>query len=493
MVRKSPKVILAGSRSEIAALADPLREKGCEVQLCPDGGKALEAALGSGPDLLVLDTELTLIPAQKLFQILRANPRTEGAAFFFIGREGEEVEGFRRHRDFFVARPFNPDQALAGILGYLTRKERTEQVSRQEKEIEGNLNQISLVDLLQIFHYNRKDGVLALARGEQRGEIHLAGGGVKNARIGSVEGEKAFFRLLAWDHGKFWFTPHGAEGEARIARPTDHLIMEGLRLADEMAAQADQLPAPGSVLTLQVPVDRLPRGLRPATQEVLLTLQYYHRVADILDHSPQPDFEVLQILKVLIDKGLVAERREEPEAAPDLAPLLNTEEVLGIKERLGERDILLEEASAKLIVLGSTGREVRHFALGLQGLAEFEPNRDFPSGDGAPGLGDLGRLVIGDSFSLRLFCLPAGTELAPLWYPFRRRLFGVVSLSATEAVREAEEFFKLVANVPVVRVNADPGEGEKFPLPRGDRKSMRRLLGFFAAYYTGKLIPEEEP
>lgn len=494
MTRTSAKkIILAGTAGDLASLARPLSESGLDVRVCPDGAKALELALTSDPELIVVDSDIPLIPAPKLFHILRSNPRTEGLAFFFLGREGEEAaEGFRRHKDLFLTRPFPPDHLLREIRSYITRKERTEQVSRQEKEIEGNLHQISLFDLLQIFSVNRKSGVLSLARDDQRGEIHLADGAVVNARTGAVEGEKAFYRLITWKQGKFWFAPGSGEREVRIRRPTDHLIMEGLRQFDEMAALAEALPAPGEELELKIPAARLPRGLRPATQEVLLVLQYYRRVTDILDHCPRPDFETLQILKVLLDKGLVQKKRPDQAPVAERTPLLNSEEILAIKDRLGERDILLEEASAKVVLLAASASDARRFAQSLQGLPEFEPEQDVVLNEAVPGLGEIGRLVVGESFVLRLVCLPVEEAMAPLWHPFCRRLFGVVSFSNEKAARRAEEFFKLAANVPVVRVSFEEDEEQEFPLRRGDRKSLQRLIGFFAAYYTGKLLPEED-
>lgn len=242
MKPQGKKILIAGDGPDLAEMAELLQQQGFELHPCVDGAKALEMALTLAPDLAVVDTGVPLLPAAKLAQILRSNPRTEGLDFVFVGREGEEVDGFRRRRDLFVPRPFNPEQLLARILGHFARKERTEQLSRQEKEIEGSLAQISLVDLLQVFGLNRKDGVLSLRRGEERGSIHLLGGAVVNARCGRVEAQKAFYRLLGWEEGLFSFRPMALETEPRIAAPMDHLLMEGLRQHDEMLAQAERLP-----------------------------------------------------------------------------------------------------------------------------------------------------------------------------------------------------------------------------------------------------------
>lgn len=474
------KIILASKAEDLLPLIELLRQQGCEVIHCEDGAKALELALTSNPGLMVLETYLPLLPSSRLAQILRANPRTEGVAFVFIGQEGEEVDGFRRHKDQFFVRPFNHEQLLGAILGYLRRLEQTRKVGRQDQEVEGALNQISLVDLLQIFNLNRKDGVLTLRRGEQSGTITLLGGLVANSRLAQLQGEKAFFRLLNWVEGSFSFTPGRSDEETRITTPTDHLILEGLRQQDELAAQLDRLPKLDDELVLQVPRGNLPSGLRPATQEILVLLQYYHRVQDILDHCSRPDLEVLQILQILLDKGLLGAAPRTPEKEAEQILLLSSEEIIAIKDGLGEGDVLLEEASAKLVLLANSNDDLQAFITSLQGIREFEPAGELLRHPGQLPLGDVGRLKVADTFVVRLFCLPATPSSAPLWQPFCRRLLGVLSIGPGEGVANAEEFFRLNSNAPVVPLSGVSKRPGGLSLSPGDRQGLRQLLYAFA-------------
>ena len=123
--------------------------------------------------------------------------------------------------------------------------------------------------LLQIFSLNRKDGVLALSHDNKKGYIHLLEGQVVSARIGRITAEKAFYRLLLWDYGKFRFTPGNPQTERLIDLPTDQLLMEGMRQNDEMLAQMSTFPAGDKMLELAIPMDHLPPGLRPGTYEII--------------------------------------------------------------------------------------------------------------------------------------------------------------------------------------------------------------------------------
>lgn len=494
MASTSPQILLAGALKEFSPMSGLLARQGFQVESCADGAKALELALTFNPRLVVVDAEIGLLPAPKLVQILRTNPRTGETCFFFVGPEGTEVEGFRPRRDRFIPRPFNVEQVLAEIQGFFTRSDRSVPEAEAARSVEGSLKQIPLVDLLQVFGLNRKDGILTLSRGKETGAVFLTGGRVVNAEQGRVAGEKAFFRLLRWEEGEFRFLPSDGRSEVRIRRSLDHLIMEGLRQKDELAAQADRFPAGESFLALNVPPDRLPSGLRPATQEVLLLLENYPRVGDLLDHCSRSDLEVLQILRLLMEKELVelGEKRAGNTARRrERSPLLLSEEVIALKDVLGEGDILLQKASAKVILLVTCAEDIERFLQALQGIDEFEPEVEWPVDENRQVLGDIGRLAVSDTFYLRLFALPAAPEASPLWGPFCRRLFGVVSVGGRETVREAENFFLHTVKTPLARVSLDGAEEGMFVLQRGNRSGLRKLLGYFAAQLPGRK-PERE-
>ena len=480
------KIILAGRGTDLQSLTGLLKDPRFVVQVCEDGAKALELALTLRPQLMVVDCDVDILPAEKLSQILCNNPRTKGMSFFFVGREGQEIAGFRRHRDAFFPRPVNIEQLAGHIQSFFARQERTVEVGHQEKQIEGQLKQISLVDLLQVFGFNRKDGILTLVHEKEQGEIFLLAGCVINARLGRIEGEKAFFRLLRWEEGRFWFTPGGTETEVRISSPMDHLVMEGLRQLDEMAAQAGSLPNVEDHLLLKIPRDHLPRGLRPATQEILILLDYYPRVQDILDHSPRPDLEVLQILKILIERGFLEVDRRHHQKESHL-PLLTSEEIVAIKDHLGDGQTLLEDATAKILLLASGPQRVRDFVGTLRGISEFEPESAFLVDQPRLWLGDIGRLNVSDSFSLRLFSLPATSENAPLWRPFCRKLFGVILLDHQDAeLQEARRFFAEEGRSAVAEVHLDMAARQGFRLTDGDRNGLGAILKYFMLNFLGR-------
>jgi len=80
-----------------------------------------------------------------------------------------------------------------------------------------------------------------------------------------------------------------------------------------------------------------------------------------------------------------------------LLPLLTSGEVMAVREHFNEGDVLLEEASAELILLCTRAEQVRAFVQVLEGHAEFRPGDNGLPAGAEPGLGDIGRPAVGCS------------------------------------------------------------------------------------------------
>src|SRR4051794_12627034 len=90
--------------------------------------------------------------------------------------------------------------------------------------LEGCLQDMSLVDLIQIFRMGPKTGVLLLSSGSERGVIYVSAGQLVDAAIVRgperqvlAVGEEAVLQLLQWEDASFTFRPDPAAGE-RLTR-----------------------------------------------------------------------------------------------------------------------------------------------------------------------------------------------------------------------------------------------------------------------------------
>jgi hypothetical protein len=81
--------------------------------------------------------------------------------------------------------------------------------------------------------------------------------------------------------------------------------MDALRQLDEMKRIQSQLPAITSSLTLTMPMAANLRDLKPEELDVLQLVHNYGSFNGVLDHSPQDDLQVAEVVADLIKRDYV--------------------------------------------------------------------------------------------------------------------------------------------------------------------------------------------
>jgi DNA-binding response OmpR family regulator len=407
------------------ALAPALRQRGYQVHAARDGSRALQVAILRFPDLILFDERCQLLDARTFVRILRTNPRTDRIPVILTG---DEVDVDRARLGTYLRKPFNLDEVLARIEQVFRRADASRAVSADNREIEGNLAQIPLVDLLQILAVNRKTGRLSVEREGEKAEIALQEGKVVDATMGAVGGEKALWRLLTRREGQFAFVPGGAPVEDRIGRKVEELVLEGLRQADEVARLLPELPAPQDVLERAVHPAELPPGLHPVTEEVVAHLETPCSFADLVDRCRASDLEAMRAVKALLDHGFVR-RRQAEQAAAEAAPLLAPHELHALRARIARGRSSGAQTVGKVVVAGG-GPLARRAALGRFATV---PGFTAVAGGDVAGFGTLGRIALGDGVRVDLVGLPGDPHHLPLWRPFASGAVGALVLLPSES------------------------------------------------------------
>jgi len=110
-------------------------------------------------------------------------------------------------------------------------------------EFAGSLNSMSFADVLQLLQVGRKTGHLNFEMAGKKGTIGIESGDVRLAKVGTVEGEEAFYQLATWRSASFAFTSSPLSGRANITSPTMPLLMEAMRRVDELTRGGAPQPA----------------------------------------------------------------------------------------------------------------------------------------------------------------------------------------------------------------------------------------------------------
>jgi pSer/pThr/pTyr-binding forkhead associated (FHA) protein len=196
----------------------------------------------------------------------------------------------------------------AMAVGRVTAKQQGPGRSTEEApRMSGNLEEIPLPDLLQLFGTSRKAGVLVLRSAGREGRIYLNEGRIRFAEFDGLIGVpplKALYRMLAWQTGSFALDPPDTrEFEAGIDVSAQEVLMEGFRQQDELGQLRAKLPPDDGRFVLKLPLVSHLRELEDADLDTLEAALTAVNLDAFLDAAPGPDLEAAQALLSLIQRG----------------------------------------------------------------------------------------------------------------------------------------------------------------------------------------------
>ena len=206
-------------------------------------------------------------------------------------------------------------QAGQPVIDAKTAQQRLEATAAaQEKKtggrtaVQGRLEEVPLVDLLQLLSTSKKTGAIVI-KGYRGGRVHLRGGKVVSAVVDAdptLPPKKALYRMVTWSQGGFEFVPH--EGEMppmpqEIQEGTEQLVMEAMHQADELSR--GNLPAPTAAIGIAMPLTPKLRELQPDELDLIQLVHNYGVVQAVLDRASGSDLEVSQKLQGLIQRGFL--------------------------------------------------------------------------------------------------------------------------------------------------------------------------------------------
>ncbi|HPG26499.1 MAG: DUF4388 domain-containing protein [Spirochaetaceae bacterium] len=432
-------LIADGNTGRGQRIANALEAAGRPCRVAPHGAAALEIALSERPRVVVARSELPLVDARKLAEILRANPRTRSARFLFFGGSGQPADPMGGVGDLTLESDAETDRVLEAVEILLERQariERLEQSASAEHEFEGRLADLSPVELLQMLHLRHSTGRLTLTPElddgrSPAGAIFVVKGEIHAAESDGIRAEKALFRMLDWRVGDFHFEPTEVEAEAEIKAPTRTVLAEGQRQLDEWNRLAPKLPPFESPVKMRVGRDELPEVVHPLTQEVLGLIAEAESVGEVVDRSGYPDYQVLRTLHTLADRGIVEFGRARI-ATPQHAghALFNDAQCRRLRSfvQIGlGRDVAVPDA--KLLVVAAGEDVVERFAGLLAKVPGAEMAPRFERGRiGAADLESMARIDVDGDFAIELVQLPADPAHAALWPFAAHRALGTIFL-----------------------------------------------------------------
>ncbi len=178
-------------------------------------------------------------------------------------------------------------------------------VAAHSTRMSGNLQEIPLPDLMQLFGTSKKSGTL-LVMGEQDGRFHLREGLIINASLDgypSIGPEKAAYRMLAWAQGTFSLEPEESGTTAELSLTPQAFLMEGFRQQDELKVLLENGPAPTARFALRSPLKAPLEQLKSEQLEVLQLLLEVGALAAAEEKSSLSELEFRRHVRFLVEEG----------------------------------------------------------------------------------------------------------------------------------------------------------------------------------------------
>lgn len=112
--------------------------------------------------------------------------------------------------------------------------------AQQTMGFDGEVSGMSLTDLLQIKAMGRFSGRIVVEQNGRSGHLFFREGDLVHAQLDQFEGKDAFARVLAWGGGTFRAEPKVGTTRQTINESFQYLLLDALRLQDEIAAGLEQ-------------------------------------------------------------------------------------------------------------------------------------------------------------------------------------------------------------------------------------------------------------
>jgi Tfp pilus assembly protein PilZ len=251
----------------------------------------------------LISADASGLPVGKAVKLELVHPVTgeefevEGAVSRHIETEGTVAA---------VGIEFGPEANGDGVAAFVEDASEVES-ERQRAGIYGAIGELGMAALVRMFALNARRGTLTVVSGVEDGSIGFENGILCHAQLGEVRGVKALSRFLSWDRGDFEFHARlDPTDDEPVAVPVEEAIQEAIRQREDLIrAELTDMLDPAACFAIDGEALRDENGLTKTEEAVLDLVAARFSVRRVLDVIPQPDAEVIEALKRLLDGEII--------------------------------------------------------------------------------------------------------------------------------------------------------------------------------------------
>ncbi len=208
-----------------------LGDKTWEIHRASTADQALVVLQQNAIDLVVLDIGMPVLDGVQLLNLIhRRYPDIKKAILTGSANTGDREACLASGAELFIQKPLSSDgmKAVFTTLNELI-------TWAQRRGFSGMLRQVGLQDVIQIECLGRNSSILEVRNQRMQGQIYIESGVIVHAVVGTLTGEKAFYRLLSLTGGEFSLQTFKPPPVRTLHGQWEFLLMEAARIHDEEA------------------------------------------------------------------------------------------------------------------------------------------------------------------------------------------------------------------------------------------------------------------
>ncbi len=218
-----------------------LRARDYQVETALSGEDAIRKVSASRPDVVIADIGMPGMDGYDLCSRLRQDPQTRTLPFIFLTAHDQDQDKVRARKigsDDYLTKPCPLERLTQSVETVLDRIELARRISLDRIGLNGRLEDVDLLDMIQMLELDQKTGVLVLSHGERTGTLYFKDGSIVQADIRSPKREEPLFVLLGWKTGRFLFLPDVLPERMPVTASMANLLFQDLRAMEEHGQEA---------------------------------------------------------------------------------------------------------------------------------------------------------------------------------------------------------------------------------------------------------------
>lgn len=318
-------LIVDTDRKSQKVLEVSFKKAGHRVVITESIAEAHEEIRRVQPSLIIADTALPDGDGLEFCADLKIDPATHSIPLIFLTENQSlthKMRAFEIGADDYLTKPIYIKEVVTRADLLIQRRAKELLSESDIEEFEGDLEEITMIDLLQTIEKENRSGSVRLQREGRQGAIFFRDGQILDAVCGKLQGEFAVYRLMLWPEGEFVVRYHSNSRRMdHIKREASDLLLEGIRRLEIVAELSQDLPEADRVF--EADYQRLPSFLRsvpPEVERVVRLFDGYRQFHEVVGDSPLDDVTTLQIVERLLQEEILADITPSATKNPEESP-----------------------------------------------------------------------------------------------------------------------------------------------------------------------------